>query len=247
MSLWEFFGFHPPKRRDKTSPFHPGTLLTFIRDPLARYFYFIFSPLDGQPFVGAIPFVVGRCLLILGYFSHSRRPSSIISSANSAYSAATSTRHILTNMNSQLEPPTLPFAPHNSARLSSPRTESPLLRPTSVHSLSINYLPSKFSDAVLYNGVKNRGKNFHLGPKRGGGREAFRSGEARMPGEGDEDYDGVQGSFFGKEGGRTRPRLRWNTFEWTLFFSNFLVSIFRPFSYNFPCSPPRRVGQPSYF
>jgi len=126
-------------------------------------------------------------------------------------------------MNSQLEPPTLPFAPHNSARLSSsPRTESPLLRPSSVHSLSINYLPSKFSDAVLYNGIKNRGKTVNLGPKRGGGREAFRSGEARMPGEGDEDYDGVQGSFFGKEGGRTRPRLRWNKFKWALFVSNLL-------------------------
>jgi len=147
-------------------------------------------------------------------------------------------------MNSQLEPPTLPFAPNTSARLGSPRTESPLLRPQSVHSLSINYLPTKFSDAVLYNGLKNRGKGFHLGPKRGGGREAFRSGEARMPGEGDEDYDGVQGSFFGKEGGRTRPRLRWNKFKWTLFFSNLLVGIFLHLS---PCSPPRRVGQTSYF
>lgn len=132
-------------------------------------------------------------------------------------------------MNSQLEPPTLPFAPNTSARLGSPRTESPLLRPQSTHSLSINYLPTKFSDAVLYNGLKNRGKGFHLGPKRGGGREAFRSGEARMPGEGDEDYDGVQGNFFGKEGGRTRPRLRWNKFKWTLFFSNLLVSIFSLF------------------
>lgn len=129
-------------------------------------------------------------------------------------------------MNSQLEPPTLPFAPNTSARLGSPRTESPLLRPPSTHSLSINYLPTKFSDAVLYNGLKNRGKGLHLGPKLGGGREAFRSGEARMPGEGDEDYDGVQGSFFGKEGGRTRPRLRWNKFKWTLFVSNLLVSFF---------------------
>ena len=125
-------------------------------------------------------------------------------------------------MNSQLEPPTLPFASNLSVRSG---TESPLLRPQSSQSLSINYLPSKFSDAVLYNGLKNRGKGLHLGPKRGGGREAFRSGEARMPGEGDEDYDGVQGNIFGKEGGRTQPRLRWNKFKWTLFCSNVLVSI----------------------
>jgi hypothetical protein len=154
--------------------------------------------------------------------SQSRR-ASVISNANSAYSAATSTRQTLSNnMHSQLEPPTPftsnPFAPSLS------RTESPLLGDPSL-SLSVNYLPTKFSDAVLYNGLKNRDRGFQPGPKRGGGREAFRSGEARMPGDGDEDYDGLQGGIFGKkEGGRTRPRLRWNRFKWTLFFSNLLVS-----------------------
>jgi len=108
-------------------------------------------------------------------------------------------------------------------RSTSPRTDSPLLGEGSL-SRSVNYLPTKFSDAVLYNGLKNRGKGNQLGPKRGGGREAFRSGEARMPGEGDDDYDGVQGGLFGKEGGRTRPRLRWNKFKWSLFLSNLLVS-----------------------
>ncbi|KAI0292079.1 hypothetical protein B0F90DRAFT_1812019 [Multifurca ochricompacta] len=140
---------------------------------------------------------------------HSRRASSIISNANSAYSAATSTRHILSNtnnMHSQLEPPNLPFTSNASIRSVSPRTESPLLgdQPSS-HSLSVNYLPNKFSDA-------NRGKGFQLGPKRGGGREAFRN------------YDGIQVGLFGKEGGRTRPRLRWNRFKWTLFVSNLLFS-----------------------
>jgi hypothetical protein len=111
-------------------------------------------------------------------------------------------------------------------RSASPRTDSPLLGGEGSLSRSVNYLPSKFSDAVLYNGIKNRGRGSQLGPKRGGGREAFRSGESRMPGEGDEDYDGVQGSFFGKgkEGGRTRPRLRWNRFKWSLFLSNLLFS-----------------------
>jgi hypothetical protein len=131
---------------------------------------------------------------------------------------------MLSNVHSQLEPPTAPFTSNPSLPFVSPRTESPLLGDASL-SLSVNYLPTKFSDAVLYNGLKNRSRGFQPGPKRGGGREAFRSGEARMPGDGDEDYDGLQGSLFGKEGGRTRPRLRWNRFKWTLFFSNLLVSL----------------------
>ncbi|KAI0299963.1 hypothetical protein BC826DRAFT_1090485 [Russula brevipes] len=137
-------------------------------------------------------------------------------------------------MDAQLEPPSAPFASSGSTNPGSPRLESPLLysqslsqsRPQSVLSLSVNYLPTKFSDAVLYNGLKNRGKTLPLVPKRGGGREAFRSGEARMPGEGDEDYDGIQGSLFGKEGGHTRPRLRWNRFKWTLFVANLLFSFY---------------------
>jgi len=161
--------------------------------------------------------------------SRSRRFS--IVSANSALSAATSAQHMLPKASSKLVPPNPPFASNVSLSTGSPRTGSPSIGAESSLSLSVNYLPTKFSDAVLYNGLKNRGKDFPLGPKRGGGREAFRSGEARMPGDGDEDYDGMQGSFFTKEGGRTKPRLRWNGFKWTLFFSNFLVSIsslFRP-------------------
>ncbi|KAI0064053.1 hypothetical protein BV25DRAFT_1933706 [Artomyces pyxidatus] len=134
---------------------------------------------------------------------------------------------MLASMNTtNLEPPNAPFASSASVRSGSPRTESPLLGDTPL-SLSVNYLPSKFSDAVLYNGLKRRnGKGSPLGvPKRGGGREAFKSGEARMPGEGDEDYDGVQSSWFSKgAGGRTPPRLRWNRFKWILFVSNLLFS-----------------------
>ena len=157
--------------------------------------------------------------------SPSRRHS-IDSAAHSAYSVATSQQHMFTQANSKLVPPNLPFASNVSLATGSLRTGSPYLGAQSSLSLSVNYLPTKFSDAVLYNGLKNRGKAFPLGPKRGGGREAFRSGEARMPGDGDEDYDGIQGSFFAKEGGRTKPRLKWNGFKWTLFLSNFLVSIF---------------------
>ena len=61
-------------------------------------------------------------------------------------------------------------------------------------------------------------------PKQGGGREAFRSNEARMPGEGDEDYDGVDVFGNNKEGGRTKPKARWNRFKWCLFLANILVS-----------------------
>jgi hypothetical protein len=142
---------------------------------------------------------------------------------------------MLPQANSKPVPPNLPFASNVSLATGSLHPNSPYIGAQSSLSLSVNYLPTKFSDAVLYNGLKNRGKAFPLGPKRGGGREAFRSGEARMPGDGDEDYDGIQGSFFFKEGGRTKPRLRWNGFKWTLFISNFLVSIlslfFNPPSY----------------
>ncbi|THH20192.1 hypothetical protein EW146_g1131 [Bondarzewia mesenterica] len=159
----------------------------------------------------------------------SRRTSSIISHANSTASAAASTRHMLSNMNNNasLEPPNAPFASSNSVRSHSPRTDSPLLSVASSNSLSVNYLPSKFSDALLYNGLKRRnGKGSPLPmPKRGGGREAFRSGEARMPGDGDDDYDGVQSGWFGKDGG-ARPRLHWNRFKWTLFVANILFSAY---------------------
>lgn len=59
-------------------------------------------------------------------------------------------------------------------------------------------------------------------PKIGGGVEAFRSGEARMPGQSDEDYDGVSGGLF--SGGEAAPRkLRWNAFKWILFTANCFV------------------------
>jgi hypothetical protein len=72
-------------------------------------------------------------------------------------------------------------------------------------------------------GVKGEGEgeddDTHV-PKVGGGTEAFRSGEARMPVEGDEDYDGVN------IGGPKTRRLSWNRFKWTLFSANLVVSVF---------------------
>ncbi|KAJ3510639.1 hypothetical protein NMY22_g15915 [Coprinellus aureogranulatus] len=74
---------------------------------------------------------------------------------------------------------------------------------TSGLSLSVNYLPSKFSDNILTprsrrrSGVPggNQGPNI---PKQGGGLAAFKSGEARIGGKG----------------------LRWTKFKWILFVAN---------------------------
>ncbi|KAG6864938.1 hypothetical protein C0991_006209 [Blastosporella zonata] len=97
-------------------------------------------------------------------------------------------------------------------------------------SLTVNYLPSKFSTTLLSPGgsstrKRKSGKGIDPAmPKRGGGVEAFRSGEARMPGQGDDDYDGVNGRIFGKEPGK--KRLRWNRFKWILFCANIVLTIY---------------------
>lgn len=49
-----------------------------------------------------------------------------------------------------------------------------------------------------------------------------------MPGDGDEDYDGVTGGW----ASATKGRLRWTKFKWILFFSNTLVS-----THCFPVQP----------
>lgn len=127
---------------------------------------------------------------------------------------------------SPLEPPSVPFALRarsESMQSLSPKPDQSLLNRSGSPSLSVNYLPTKFSPLT---NVRRRNKGGDAGlPKRGGGREAFRAGEARMPAAGDEDYDGVQGNFFGgnKEGGRTKQRLRWTKFKWILFVANSFV------------------------
>ncbi|KAJ3481786.1 hypothetical protein NLI96_g7427 [Meripilus lineatus] len=135
---------------------------------------------------------------------------------------------MLADMSSPLEPPSAPFASRSgSYRSLSPKTDTPLMSSDKHNSasLSINYLPTKFSNPLINR--KKHGKDVdYMLPKQGGGREAFRSNEARMPGEGDDDYDGVTSGWFGKEGGRTRPKLRWNRFKWTLFVANFIFSCY---------------------
>ncbi|KAI5118506.1 hypothetical protein M0805_004006 [Coniferiporia weirii] len=145
-------------------------------------------------------------------------------------SLASSQRHILAD-NDQgmvLEPPLVPFA-----GLAPPGSPKGSLRsinlPTSdtastTNSLSVNYLPSKFSRPLSPGLHKRRakgGKGAANIPKQGGGREAFRSGEARMPGENDDDYDGVDVSR-----SAWKPKLRWNKFKWIMFLSNFVVTAY---------------------
>jgi hypothetical protein len=128
-----------------------------------------------------------------------------------------------------LEPPSSPFINDDSS-FGSPRMDSASL-PKDL-SLSVNYLPNKFSSGLLSPtprrrkpGKDNADADHPVLPKRGGGREAFKSGESRMPSEGDEDYDGITGRWFGgKEGGHTRPRMHWNRFKWALLIANLLVS-----------------------
>ncbi|KAG1902738.1 uncharacterized protein F5891DRAFT_1186380 [Suillus fuscotomentosus] len=130
-----------------------------------------------------------------------------------------------------LEPPTPLFAADESSSAPpSPRADSTTL--SKDVSLSVNYLPNKFASGLLSPTPRRRrpGKANDDHPamhKRGGGREAFKSGEARMPAEGDEDYDGVTGGWFGgKEGGHTRPHMHWNRFKWALFIANLALSIY---------------------
>lgn len=144
------------------------------------------------------------------YNSHSRRNSGS-SHAHSTISQANSTRPILM----PLEPPAAPFAVSPAmSRSSSPGRDS------SSVSLSVNYLPTKFSAAPPGARRRKAGKPSAL-PKQGGGLDAFKSNEARMGGDDDD-----SGWFNGKEGGRTSRKLRWNKFKWMLFFANLVLTIY---------------------
>ncbi|KAK0431088.1 hypothetical protein EV421DRAFT_1720857 [Armillaria borealis] len=140
-----------------------------------------------------------------------------------------------------LNPPNAPFVSSSSPPGSSSssirpgsadvfRPKSQVLESQSNVSLSVNYQPTKFSNTLLQPGPRRRKpKSVALNvPKRGGGVEAFRSGESRMPGEADEDYDGVTSGWFGGKDGRSRfaKKLRWNRFKWTLFVANLVLTCY---------------------
>ncbi|KAJ6544355.1 hypothetical protein B0H19DRAFT_956289 [Mycena capillaripes] len=113
-----------------------------------------------------------------------------------------------------LEPPRPPFATNVSG---SSRSSSPESSPAgSTVSLQANYVPTKFSPAVRHR-VRSKGKG-PAGPKIGGGVDAFRAGEARMPRANDENYDGVDV--------RARTgKAKWNKFKWILVVSNTVYTI----------------------
>ena len=141
--------------------------------------------------------------------SHSRS-SSVNSHSPSVQSNAASTRYMLAGMNNNsgggLDPPHAPYA--SSFRSMSPKTDTPLMDSKLPSSLSVNYIPSKFSSL---RGIKRRkgGKGGDIPiPKRGGGREAFRANESRMSGDGDHGYDGVTFAQGGRKG-----RLHWSRFK----------------------------------
>ncbi|KAJ7464389.1 hypothetical protein FB451DRAFT_1042248 [Mycena latifolia] len=92
-------------------------------------------------------------------------------------------------------------------------------------SLSINYLPSKFSDALAVGGARRRRRAPQvdkLAMARGGGVDAFRKGEARMP----EDRDDLHPSAARKGWfDRSETGSRWTRFKWVLFFFNLAYSV----------------------
>jgi len=78
--------------------------------------------------------------------------------------------------------------------------------PTSL-SLSLNYIPTKFSSSIGSVRFRKNAKGDDIDlPKQGGGLEAFKSGESRMP--------------------RGKMRLRWNNFKWVLFVMNTVMTFY---------------------
>ncbi|KZT51787.1 hypothetical protein CALCODRAFT_521151 [Calocera cornea HHB12733] len=155
------------------------------------------------------------------------------------------TRVSFENDASPLAPPSVPFAasPSSSSGLRPPSLQSlafqqsassshpSLASPSNMHlqapSLSLNYIPAKFSrphspGSRLHN-RKSAIQQLKTSQPRGGGRAAFALAESRMPEEGDEDYDGW---ITGKDEGKTKPRLRWNRFKWALFVTNVLMTAY---------------------
>jgi len=126
------------------------------------------------------------------------------------------------------------------SRNASPGPETSLPRTESNVSLSVNYIPSKFSNPMLATGPQRRRNrmSYQKGkgdldpgagvmPKMGGGLDAFRRGEARMGGDDDDEADNDNPRWVGTATKPPAPkssgRLKWNKFKWTLFFTNLLV------------------------
>ena len=127
--------------------------------------------------------------------------------------------------NSDLLPPTRPFGASRSDGSSFSSNTTAKANSDVPASLSVNYLPTKFSaphsPGVHVRKAASNQKHRPPGGIRGGGREAFSANAARMPGVDDDDYDGVQ--VAGWALGKRNARLRWNRFKWILLLANTLV------------------------
>lgn len=148
----------------------------------------------------------------------------------SSYEHGQNRNSLLGNMTppgESLTPPNPPFSigasgrPNSGISIASSYSPSTKEKGDNRSSLSINYLPSKFSRPHSP-GISYRKANTKGGlVKRGGGRDAFADGANRMPGQNDTDYEGVNVDdwFKGK-----KPTLHWNRFKWFMFATNTLVS-----------------------
>ncbi|KAK4685974.1 hypothetical protein P7C73_g4160, partial [Tremellales sp. Uapishka_1] len=158
------------------------------------------------------------------------------SSPASSLGANTSANHNhpqIVNYDEDLAPPIIPFGGNSygadGSGLSSRRSSFSVTsqdgdkkggsaRPPS---LSINYLPTKFTK------LHAPGDYAHRRAKMGGGRDAFAKNAGRMGMMGTVDDD--EGVVFqlGKGGlKQKRPKLRWNRFKWVLFVANTILIIY---------------------
>ncbi|KAK7043313.1 Tetraspanin family-domain-containing protein [Favolaschia claudopus] len=94
----------------------------------------------------------------------------------------------------------------------------------SAHSLTLNYIPSKFSSTMLSRrrNHESSAPGEHGMVPRGGGVNAFRANASRIPGAHDEDEDHTLG--------RNNRKLRWTRFKTILFLTNTLFSLYSLFA-----------------
>ena len=161
----------------------------------------------------------------IDFGSPSRRDSHA-SHAMSTISQTGSTRHIL---GPPASPPPSSFLNIGNASGSIGKKDRPTSPAGSTHSHTLNYLPSKFSHVMVSRRRKYEEKALGGMRPRGGGVAAFRADAARMPAEGDEDYDGVdvrRQSLFPPLSALTHRKLRWTRFKSILFLANLVLSIY---------------------
>ncbi|KAF8828745.1 hypothetical protein HHX47_DHR3000246 [Lentinula edodes] len=143
----------------------------------------------------------GRYILKSGYGQVGRRPRIL---EDNLPSEAHSTQHMLTN---SLDQPKPPFASTN-ALLSWPPLPS---NDASNSTLSINFVPSKFSTALLSSERPRRRK------RRNDAGDFLTSGGGI---EISDDEDGFS------KGHKDSRNLRWNKFKWILFLANLLFTLY---------------------